>query len=352
LAEKANRGAAGPRAAIRQGYQEKGSSPGVDPAAVAAYYRAKGYVVRDGARVAGPSGTEHKVPLLAEGPLGSLAVFFGDFGGVDGPEMGGARKVAREVGATPVLAADTFSNQDRQLAARLGVVLVDAATLGGEGGPVASSGAGSSAPLGLRADTGRAWPGLAPIPTRRAKESEPEPHPWPASGRVGGRDGPATRAVDVDEILANPSGGAPARPDPLATLPGQEPDAPTPASATDAGPGQEGDGDGLWKRPRDRQAPAAQRPRTPASQRFAWLGADVPPASPPGATALAVEYDDAVPAPAAGDEADDERLGESIELLPTLEEARRQAARDQLMRRLFWILFAAVVLYLIALWWF
>ena len=114
----------------------------MDPATVAAFYQAKGYTVREGVRVPGLSGNEHKVPLLAEGSLGSLAIFFGDFGGVDGPEMGGARKVAREIGATPVLAADEFSNQDRQLAARLGVVLVDAATLAGDGGRVHARPAG------------------------------------------------------------------------------------------------------------------------------------------------------------------------------------------------------------------
>jgi hypothetical protein len=278
--------------------------------------------------------------------------------------MGGARKVAREVGATPVLAADSFSNQDRQLAARLGVVLLDSATLASEGGPTA---AGSPAAPGLGADTGRAWPGLAPIPARRAKESEPEPHPWPPSGRVGGRDGPSTRAVDVDDLLAGPTGqagasGAPAG-DPLvpdadeAEESARRSDPRAADSDSDAAP----EGGGLWKRPRERAAAPAARPRTPASGRFAWLGGDVSPG--PSAPALAVEYDDAVPARGNGDGGDggdggedreggEDRLGETVELLPTLDEARRQAARDRLMRRLFWILFAAVVLYLVALWWF
>lgn len=320
----------------------------MDPAAVAAYYRAKGYVVRDNARVAGPSGTEHKVPLLAEGPLGSLAVFFGDFGGVDGPEMGGARKVAREVGAQPVLAADEFSNHDRQVAARLGVVLVDAATLAGPGSDPAKSPA-----LGLGADTGRAWPGLAPIPTRRAKPEEPEPHPWPVSGRVDGQGAPAPSAVDVDEILARPPQAEVAAP----PAPPREPPLPAPSVQ------DEPRGDGLWKRPRGREAGAAGvRPRTAASTRFAWLGGDVPPAAAPnqGGSALAVEYDDVVPAradggppdeAAGGGAAPDERLGEAIELQPSMEELRRKADRDKLLRRLFWVLFASVLLYLFVLWW-
>jgi hypothetical protein len=307
----------------------------VDPAAVAAYYRGKGYVVRDGVRVAGPSGQEHKVPLLAEGPLGSLAVFFGDFGGVDGPEMGGARKVAREVGATPVLAADEFSNQDRQVAARLGVVLLDSATLSSDGMPTpAAPGAGS---VGLGVDTGRAWPGLAPIPTRRAKEAEPEPH---ASGRVGGRDGPAARAVDVDEILAQ-APAAPSAEEPLA--------APAaPASAPEA------EGESLWKRPRAAGKAPAPRPKAPGSQKFAWLGSDVPPAAPaPDASGpLAVEYDDVVPAASGRAAADpstpDERLGESIELQPTMDEVNRRARRDRLLRRLYWLLFLLVVVSLVA----
>ncbi|MHB1262273.1 MAG: hypothetical protein ACYC2H_11225 [Thermoplasmatota archaeon] len=321
----------------------------MDPAAVAAYYRGKGYVVRDGARVAGPSGQEHKVPLLAEGPLGSLAVFFGDFGGVDGPEMGGARKVAREIGATPVLAADEFSNADRQLAAKLGVVLIDAATLSGEGTPT---------PPGLGADTGRAWPGLAPLPTRRARQDEPEPHPWPASGRLGGRDGPATGAVDVEEMLGRPV---------EATPPGQDESLLQSAPlATSAGPAPESsDGDGLWKRPRSREAASSKRaPRESGAERFAWLGADAAPAAsgpsaPAAAGALAVEYDDVVPAkrgvstptarrPSDTPAAPDERLGEAVELQPTMEELEHRARRDRMLRRVFWLLFVIAVASLLA----
>lgn len=304
--------------AFRQGYQENASWRGVDPAAVAAYYRSKGYVVRDGVRMPGAHGSEHKVPLLAEGPLGSLAIFFGDFAGVDGPEMGGARKVAREIGATPVLAADEFGAPDRQVAARLGVVLLDASTLANEAAPAAK------ADLGV--DSGRAWPGLAPMPTRRAKEPDEQPHPWPSSGRLGGRDGPATRAVDVEEMLSTP--------------------APTPAPSGNAGK----DGEGLWKRPRSPALPATRPARSEGSRPFAWLGADVPTqSSSKGPTALAIEYDDVVAAKSA--DGPDERLGDAIELEPTMDELRRKAGRDRLLRRLFWLLFASVVLYLFALWW-
>lgn len=312
----------------------------MDPAAVAAYYRGKGYVVRDGARVAGPSGQEYKVPLLAEGPLGSLAVFFGDFGGVDGPEMGGARKVAREVGATPVLAADEFSNADRQLAARLGVVLLDSATLSGEGTPT---------PPGLGADTGRAWPGLAPLPARRGRSEEPEPHPWPASGRLGGRDGPATGAVDVEDMLARPAAVPPGEDEGLLAH------GATPGEAAPAAAG----GETLWKRPRQRDAAPAKRARATGEARFAWLGAEtapqVPAPAPAAAGPLAVEYDDVVPArrgaPSAAP-APDERLGDAVELQPTMDELEHRARRDRMLRRVFWLLFAIVLAYLFGLWWF
>jgi hypothetical protein len=315
----------------------------VDPAAVAAYYRAKGYVVRDGARVQGASGNEHRVPMLAQGPLGSLAIFFGDAGGIDGPEMGGARKVAREIGATPVLAGEAFSGQDRQVASRLGVVLLDSATLAAE----VPAGA-----TGLGADTGRAWPGLAPVPTRQAKEPEPEPHPWPSSGRVGGRDGPATQALDVDELLADRA----STPSPTSREP--------PSDA----------GEGLWSHPRTPSAALLRAPRTAGARRFAWLGPDAARAAavpPRQGTSLAMEYDDVVAPgdpedehaepeaglfiaePMAGEVgAPDERLGDAIELEPTLEELDHRARRDRLLRRLFWILFASVLLYLFVLWWF
>ncbi|MFA5944046.1 MAG: hypothetical protein WC876_06230 [Candidatus Thermoplasmatota archaeon] len=304
---------------------------------VAAYYRGKGYVVRDGVRVTSPSGSEHKVPLLAEGPLGSLVVFFGDFGGVDGPEMGGARKVAREIGATPVLAADEFSNKDRQVAARLGVVLLDTAALNDEG----------SAPnaIGLGVDTGRAWPGLAPVPTRRAKETELEPHPWPASGRVGGHDGPATRAVDVEEILAHAS--APRTTPAAASRPsdGEEPPGPTGVGDGD------GNGEGLWKRPRARAEPTPRAPRASGSPKFGWLGTDA--SASPATEPLAVEYDGVVSTRPGQQLAESpERLGDTVELQPTMTELEHKARRDRLLRRLFWLLFASVLVYLFALWWF
>jgi hypothetical protein len=60
-----------------------------------------------------------------------------------------------------------------------------------------------------------------------------------------------------------------------------------------------------------------------------------------------------IPEPMAGEVgAPDERLGDAIELQPTLDELDHRARRDRLLRRLFWILFASVLLYLFVLWWF
>jgi hypothetical protein len=318
--------ALGRQAPERQGFHARPRSLGVDATAVADFYRRKGYTVRDGVKATGASGNEHKVPLLAEGPLGSLAVFFGDFGGVDGPEMGGARKVARDLGATPVLAADTFSNEDRQVAARLGVVLVDADALADEGPASIPS-----------ADPARAWPGLTP----RRKADEPEPHPWPASGRVGGRDGPATRAVDIDDLLA----ARPAAPD---AVPAEEQEpatpmaevAPTPAAA-------EPEGAGLWKRPRAREAAAARPPRA-GTTKFAWLGTEA------GGEAGPAEHDSVVAAKtgkAMIGEPEQIPLEEPAVLQPPSHLADRMARRAVLQRRLYWLLFGFVLFMLLYLFW-
>lgn len=310
---------------------------------MAAFYQGKGYAVREGARVPGLSGNEHKVPLLAEGPLGSLAIFFGDFGGVDGPEMGGARKAARDIGATPVLAADEFSNNDRQVAARLGVVLLDG-TMMMEDPPAASA-----------APPQAAWPGLqvrSSTPLAHAT-TEPEQHPWPASGRAGGRDGPAARAIDIDDLLAETR---PARPDAEAELEAEA---------------VEDDGETLWRRPRSAAAPNPTTPRASAGAKFAWLQADAgagerkrgpgngSTGSKGGGNGFAIDYDEVVPArsrpgdgtassegPTAGG-----RLGDEPDLRPTVEQLERRERRNRLQRRIFWILFAFVFLYLFYLWW-
>lgn len=332
----------------------------MDPTAVAAFYQGKGYTVREGARVPGLSGNEHKVPLLAEGPLGSLAIFFGDFGGVDGPEMGGARKAARDIGATPVLAADEFSNNDRQVAARLGVVLLDGTMMM------------EDPPAGPAAPPQAAWPGLQvrSSSTTHAK-TEPDQHPWPASGRVGGRDGPAARAIDIDDLLAETR---PARPDTKAEMVEEAMEeaeglpADAPATAVTTATADLDDGETLWRRPRS--TPASSTPtakRAGPGTKFAWLQADAGPGERKRGTGgsgskdggFAIDYDDVVPARSRSDDGAGpvtgpvrgERLGDAPDLQPTIEQLERRERRNRLQRRIFWVLFAFVFLYLFYLWW-
>jgi hypothetical protein len=347
----------------------------VDPATVAAFYQGKGYTVREGARVAGLSGNEHKVPLLAEGPLGSLAVFFGDFGGVDGPEMGGARKAARDIGATPVLAADSFTNQDRQVAARLGVVLLDGSMLEEDHGPPPPHHP-DAMPWPSLQTRGAPGPATASAGGAGSSSLRVEEHPWPASGRAGGRDGPGAAAVDIDDLLAETR--RPRQRDPEPAVPDAEDEAPVPAPAPPAaasGDGGEGAEPGtLWKRPRRAPRASSQSPSQsgPRQGRFAWL--DAAGAAPSGgdksrgdgAGGFAVDYDDVVPSRAApkGPDREDadagqgdaegaagERLGEEPGLRETWEEQQRRERRDRVLRRTFWLLFAFAILSFLWLFW-
>jgi hypothetical protein len=306
----------------------------MDAGAAASFYRRKGYTVRENVRATGASGNEHKVPLLAEGPLGSLAVFFGGLDGVDGPEMGGARKAARDLGATPVLAAAQFGNQDRQTAARLGVVLLD------DDAVTVEAPAAAAAPPS--ADPARAWPGLAPIPNRSRAASEAEAHPWPASGRVGGIDGPAGRApIDVDDLLAprrRPE-AAPSAEAVMATMAPPEPTAP-PMD------GRGAEVDSFWANPR--RSAAAPRPvvRSSAGRPFAWLDGESAAHAAPAAAGVAAEHDSIVSAVAPAP-SPDERMAP-----PAALPAERLARRARLQKRLAWTLAGAALLYLFLKWWY
>ncbi len=97
---------------------------------VAAYYRSRGYRVQESARITGISGAVHAVDLWAEGPLGNLAVFLGDAGGIEGPELSSMRRAAKDLGATPVIAPGREETRLRSLAAQQGVVVLDARQLG------------------------------------------------------------------------------------------------------------------------------------------------------------------------------------------------------------------------------
>jgi len=149
-------------------------------ARVAGFYRAKGYTVHENPKVRGASGNVYAAALVADGPLGALLVSFGDAGGIDGHELGRVRTMAKDIGATPVLACPAPTADVRRLAAQLGVVLVDDAT-------VAETSETRSIPL--------------PIDAIR---KDLDAHPWPASGRTAaaGLQGGA-EARDVDELIAD-----------------------------------------------------------------------------------------------------------------------------------------------------
>ena len=316
----------------------------MDRTRVAAHYRAKGYRVHEPMVVEGRSGS-HRVPMLCEGPLGNLTVFFGDAGGIDGPEIGAAKRIARDLGASAVVAAATFTGEQRKAAAELGVVLVDAAALD-EPAPAAP--------------TPSAWPA-----SRRGGglDQDLAAHPWPDSGRPGGFDGPSrTVTYEVDELLArfeqprtHPQGAAAASA--LST-----PSAPTPPARPVAAPSpqttQAPQAASLWRHPRG-DARAATTPTltttglatttlTPASTsksvaatRFAWLNLPPTPEARPDA-----EYEGTVAthARAAADLA-------ATAIPQAVRDPRITLRRRQLVRRLAWIAGVALFVYLFLLWW-
>ena len=87
---------------------------------VTAHYRAKGYEVRENVKVRGTSGSVYPIALVAEGGLGALVVSFGDAGGMAPSEMGSIRRIAKDVGATPVLASPDFPPDSRSWRTRGG----------------------------------------------------------------------------------------------------------------------------------------------------------------------------------------------------------------------------------------
>jgi hypothetical protein len=288
----------------------------MDRTQVATFYRGKGYLVHESIVVTGQSGNQQRIPLLCEGPLGNLAVFFGDAAGIDGPEIGAAKRVAKDLGATAVVAAGTFTADQRRTAAELGVVLLDATAI--------------ESPLPAAVPS--AWPGQTP---GAALERDLNAHPWPASGRPGGVDGPAHNvAYDVDELLDRFERAKQPVPGLAATK--ARPTTPEPA--------------GLWKQPRA-HVPSEPRPgpaprAAPAtSESFAWLSLP----KPEPATAE-IEYNGTLAA----------RAAVPASLPPTAQETAQrreerllaEAALRMWVRRGAWTLGGAVLAYLFLLWWF
>ncbi len=206
---------------------------------VAEHYRSKGYDVRENVKVRGASGNVHPVALVAEGPLGALVVSFGDAGGVDPAEMGIIRRVAKDVGATPVLAAPAFTPEFRRQAQLNGVVLLDESLSPGTP-PAPEAPPAPAAP----------WPSLQGAAS--FDRSDLDAHPWPKSGQARPAGATGMAASDVDDLVAaweRKAQDAKAAPPPTETPAGAE----------------------LWNETRG-PAPNPARSAS-ATQRFAWLGA-------------------------------------------------------------------------------
>ncbi len=131
------------------------------------------------ARITGISGAVHAVDLWAEGPLGNLAVFLGDEGGIEGPELSALRRAAKDLGATPVVVPDGDASRLRSLASQLGIVVLDARQLEGAGGGVGTGG-GADADDPVWGDGDPAWPRPEPVEPSRGAE-------WPEHSRAAGR---------------------------------------------------------------------------------------------------------------------------------------------------------------------
>ncbi|MES2154057.1 MAG: hypothetical protein V4510_02890 [bacterium] len=240
-------------------------------AQVADFYRAKGYQVRENPRVRGQSESIYAVEMVAEGPLGALLISFGDAGGVDAIEVSRVRTLARDIGATPVIAAPEITPDLRRMAAQFAVVVVDQATLAQPDDVVAR----------------------VPMSNADDLRRDLDAHPWPASGRARPDEPAAMDPQDVDVLLSQLGSSRPvekprgdgsglwkrtvSRP-PAARLP--SPDAPMPATSV----------------PPAAAAPVVTAPATP-TRKFNWLTqgvADVAPAQSDGPT-----LEDMMPRPVA-----------------------------------------------------
>ena len=183
---------------------------------VADFYRQRGYEVRQDVKVRGASQNVYTLELVAEGPLGALLVSFGDAAGIDAAEVARVRTLARDIGATPVLAAPVATAELRRLAAQLTVVLLEEASLDGP----APRATGPVAPLD-------------PLAKDLAA------HPWPDSGRTGPEPGPG-RLLEAEQVVrAEPTPAAWHAPKATASpapVPSVTPTSPAPSPAAPAAP--------------------------------------------------------------------------------------------------------------------
>lgn len=157
---------------------------------VAEHYRAKGYTIRESVKVRGKSGAVHQCDMVAQSPLGNLVIAFEDAGGFEGPEMNAVKRIAHDVGATPVVAAKRLPPGVQRFAARAGVVLLDAERLRQAEVDAVPEGDEPEEP------DYPPWPG-----TDDEGEDRDAPPPWPRTARARPRaDGPM-QTEDLDHVV-------------------------------------------------------------------------------------------------------------------------------------------------------
>ncbi len=189
---------------------------------VAGHYRAKGYTISERAQVRGQSGSIHTVDMVAQGPLGNLVIAIEDAGGFEGPEMHAIRRAAKDIGATPVMAARVVPDGLRRRAAEAGIVLLDdkaMTTTTPDEAPVDDAAIdyppwpGEDSPMGDRPEI------IDELTPRRRKSTDPGIWRYPRDQD----ESTAKSAPDTAPIITL------AQPEPL-TEQAAEPEAPTPGS--------------------------------------------------------------------------------------------------------------------------
>lgn len=173
---------------------------------VASHYRAKGYTISERARVRGTSGAVHTVDMVAQGPLGNLVIAIEDAGGFEGPEMHAVRRAARDIGATPVMAARRIPEGLRRQASEAGVVLLDDTVLAAAPPPEPASDNAAIEYPPWPGQEGRAVERPAVIDDfapRRSKSTDPGFWRYPRDGETveqAEAEAPAVTLADLPDI--------------------------------------------------------------------------------------------------------------------------------------------------------
>lgn len=191
--------------------------------AVVGHYKERGYTVHRGRKVRGGSGAVYAIDLIVQAPHGNLVVSFGDDGEVEAPEVGAVRTAAKDIGATPVVASPRLTPDVRNMALRLGVVVMDQAALEEDAvtAPQSHDPTDAWAPWPGQTDGDRSpWPtGRERVPPRRddldaSVRGQKSRFGWLESSaeeapvHVGPRNAQKMVATDEDADAAGPARGA------------------------------------------------------------------------------------------------------------------------------------------------